>query len=278
MTYYHNNSLSLQKNVKGKGLINSIIQKLPVELHLPGYQYCGPGTKLQKRLSRGDPGINPLDAACKEHDISYSQHKDLENRHKADKILAEKAWSRVKSKDATFGERVNALLVTNAMKAKVKFGMGSVNVKDDGIKKEKGACPSFREAVRNVRKVLKLKKPKDLKEAIKVALSAAKYVVKRKKNIIKTPRVISVPKLGGALPLLIPLFAGLSAIGALSGGAAGIAKAVNDARNAQKQLEETKRHNEAMEAITLGKDGEGLFLKPYRKGLGLYLNPQPKNY
>lgn len=35
-----------KKIVKGKGLVNSIINKLPFELHLPGYQYCGPGTKL----------------------------------------------------------------------------------------------------------------------------------------------------------------------------------------------------------------------------------------
>ena len=48
---------------RGKGLVNSIIDKLPVELHIPGYQYCGPGTKLKERLARGDPGINPLDAA-----------------------------------------------------------------------------------------------------------------------------------------------------------------------------------------------------------------------
>ena len=53
----------------GSGLINNLINKLPFELHIPGYQYCGPGTHIQKRLSRGDSGINPLDSACKEHDI-----------------------------------------------------------------------------------------------------------------------------------------------------------------------------------------------------------------
>lgn len=58
------------KQTSGGGLVDSILTKLPVELHIPGYQYCGPGTKLQKRLTRGDPGINPLDAACKEHDIA----------------------------------------------------------------------------------------------------------------------------------------------------------------------------------------------------------------
>ena len=26
-------------------------------MHIPGYQYCVPGTKLTKRLACGDPGI-----------------------------------------------------------------------------------------------------------------------------------------------------------------------------------------------------------------------------
>ena len=64
------------------------------------------------------------------------------------------------------------------------------------------------------------------------------------------------------------MFAGLSATGALAGGAAGVAKAVNEAREARDQLQKSKRHN-TMEAIALGK---GLYLKPYKTGLGLYLN------
>ncbi|XP_044582972.1 uncharacterized protein LOC123263990 [Cotesia glomerata] len=83
------------RRVKGKGLVNRIINKLPFELHIPSYQYCRPGTKLAKRLARGDPGINQLDAACKKHDIAYSNNREnLEARHEADKVLAEKAWQR----------------------------------------------------------------------------------------------------------------------------------------------------------------------------------------
>lgn len=107
----------------GKGFINSLINKLPVELHIPGYQYCGPGTKLQQRLARGDPVINPLDAACKQHDIAYNKFKDVENRHRADKELQIQAWDRVKSKDAGFVEKAAALAVAGMMKAKRKLGM-----------------------------------------------------------------------------------------------------------------------------------------------------------
>ena len=85
------------------------------------------------------------------------------------------------------------------------------------------------------------------------------------------PRVIPVPpKIGGFLPLLIALFAGLSATGVLAGGAASIAKSVNDAKAAKRQLEESTRYNSAMEATTLGK---GLYLKPHKTSYGIYLKP-----
>lgn len=31
------------KSKHGKGLLNKLIDLVPVELHVPGYQYCGPG-------------------------------------------------------------------------------------------------------------------------------------------------------------------------------------------------------------------------------------------
>ena len=53
--------------------------KTGIEFHWPGYQYMGPGTHLEKRLKRGDPGINRLDRIAKQHDIDYSRarsHQD----------------------------------------------------------------------------------------------------------------------------------------------------------------------------------------------------------
>lgn len=241
------------KSVKGKGLINSGINALPFELHIPGYNFCGPGTKLKERLRRGDRAINPLDEACKQHDISYSTYKDIRNRHKADTILANKAWERVKSSQANLGEKTAAWAVTNVMKSKVKLGLG--------IKKT-----TFRSAVREARNTLMKAKPENISSAIKIALRAAKRIIKKKK--LKTPRIIPIPKQGGVLPFLIPLFAGLSAMGGLAGGAASIAKAVNEAHDAKKRLQETHRHNTAMESVAVG---EGLYIKPYKKGLGLYL-------
>ncbi|NJJ98822.1 hypothetical protein CE176_001205, partial [Candidatus Sulcia muelleri] len=90
------------------------------ELHIPGYQYCGPGTRLQQRLNRNDPGINKLDQACKDHDKAYSKYTDLNHRAIADNQLANKAWQRVTSSDASFGEKAAAYAVTNIMKMKNK--------------------------------------------------------------------------------------------------------------------------------------------------------------
>lgn len=43
-------------------------------------QYMGPGTKVEKRIERGDPGINDLDKMAKQHDLSYlSANKKLQS-------------------------------------------------------------------------------------------------------------------------------------------------------------------------------------------------------
>lgn len=121
---------------KGNGLLNRAINALPIELHIPGYQFCGPGTQLEQRLARGDRGINPLDAACRDHDIAYSRSNHLGERHVADNILATTARKRITARDSTFGEKTAATAVWAAMKAKTKFGMG-MKTKNSSTKKKK---------------------------------------------------------------------------------------------------------------------------------------------
>lgn len=255
---------------RGEGLFNFLLNKLPVELHIPGgYNYCGPGTHLEKRLARGDSGINPLDSACKEHDIAYHQHKDLVNRHRADRVLEERARERVKSKDAALGEKAAAWVVVNAMKTKRKLGMGC-----GGTRKVVLGRGILKDALKEVKK-----SKGTTRDVIKRALAAAKRSIKKiggKRNV-KLPRIIPVPKRGGIIPFLIPLFAGLSAAGAISGGVSGIVNAINKAKNAKRQLEENGRHNRIIEAIALGKQGHALYLKPYKTGSALFLKPYSKN-
>ena len=246
--------------MRGRGLVNSLINKLPFELHLPGYNYCGPGTKLEARLARGDRGVNQLDEYCKEHDIAYSRSKNLSDRHKADNILMNMAKNRRNASDATFGEKLAANLVQKVMKAKIKTGAS--------LKKKK-----FKTVLSHTKKKLREAKPKNQNTAISFAYNAAKRIIKSSGNKVKVPRIIPMPKSGGFLPLL-PIFAGLSAIGSIAGGAASIAKTINSYKAAKKQFDEEQRHNKSMEAIAIG---HGLHLTPYKKGFGLVINKKNFN-
>nr|DAC81271.1 TPA_asm: pX [Bos-associated insect adintovirus 2] len=137
------------------------------------------------------------------------------------------------------------------------------------IKNKNGRKISFNKAMVKIRESLKKSKPSTLEGAISVALKAAKTL---KPKIRATPRVIKIPKTGGFLPL-IPLFAGLSALGAIASGASQVAKAVNSAAEAKKQLQESKRHNQVIETKLIG--GKGAFLRPHRTGLGLFFPKSP---
>ena len=187
-----------------RGLLNKFLNRVPIELHLPGYQYCGPGTKLAKRIARGDSGINPLDAACKEHDIAYSQNREnVEARNTADRVLAEKAWQRVWSKDAGLDEKVAACATTNAMKIKSKLGMG--------LKKKKKLGMGVKKSEIMLSKIVKAASKSTGNNSRKVIRSATGG-----KSNVRVLRIQSVTeKMGGFLPFLIPLCAGFSATGAL---------------------------------------------------------------
>lgn len=130
-------STGKSRNKTGRGFLNSLINSLPFEAHVPGYQFCGPGTEVADRIIAGQQGINPLDNACRSHDIAYLKSKDLNIRHKADKILENRAWERVKAGDSSWGEKAVAYGVVNAMKAKQKMGMGYKTKKRIAKKRKK---------------------------------------------------------------------------------------------------------------------------------------------
>ena len=191
-------------------------------------------------------------------------------------LLASKAWDRVKSNDATIGERMAATAVFGAMKTKrglSKIG-GRINRKNKIKTKSKKKLTSFNQFCNCIRNKMIQNRPKDFSAAVNVAVKAARYIKNGNNKVGKVPRIIPVPKIGGILPL-IPIFAGLSAIGSLIGSTAGIMKAVNSASEGRKQLAESERHNHTMESIILGKNikGDGLYMRPYRTGYGLYMRP-----
>ena len=245
--------------------LNKVIDSLPFELHIPTYRFCGPGTRLAKRINQ--QGKNPLDQACKEHDIAYHHNKDLDSRHKADLVLASKAWDRVKSKDASFGERLAAIGVSGIMHTKRKLGLGSRRKKR--VNKKKKNNLTFREYIKTIGGVLQSSKHNSLDKAAQVAYRTALRHRSKVNKIVK-PRIITIPKKTGGI---LPLLAGLSALGSLIGGASAIASAVKKVKAADDQLSELKRHNQTMEKIAVGK---GLYLKPYKAGAALFLQ-QEKN-
>lgn len=106
---------------KGYGFFNTLINKLPFPIHIPGCNYCGPGTDL----SLGAIPTHEQDRLCMKHDYAYAAYpNDLKARHAADRELIEGSWKRATAKDAKFKERATAWLVTNLMKAKLKLGLG----------------------------------------------------------------------------------------------------------------------------------------------------------
>lgn len=241
-----------------------------------------------------------MDAACKLHDIAYNQYKSGEERTQADKRLSEEAWKRVKSWDAGLGERAAALAVTTAMKAKIgltKLGgrlCGKRKTKS-GKKSKKRAvkrpktvktkkcaagkkCCTFKGLVTHTKTAMKKSRPTGSDAILNSALGAAKRVTMSSKGKISIPRIIPIPKTGGLLPM-VPIFAGLSALGSLAGGSSAILRAIGAAKAAKDELKEGRRHNDKMESIAIGRSqhGEGLYLKPYKTGYGLYLQPYPSS-
>lgn len=214
-----------------------------------------------------------MDELCKAHDIAYAENKDSSKRYEADKDLAKGALKRVFSKDASLGERAASLFVTGAMKVKTGLSKLGLGVPDFCTRKmtKKGKKNtkkiSFTALVKDARRGMKRSKATTIGTAITAAIRVAKQ--KRKGKHVKVPRLIKVPKItGGVLPLL-PILAGLSAIGSLTGSAAGVYKIIRDIKQVNDFVAENKRHNQTIEK----KLGDGLYLKTFKKGLGLYLKP-----
>ncbi|KYM82404.1 hypothetical protein ALC53_07192 [Atta colombica] len=90
-------------DVTSCGFLNHAINALPIELHISEYQFLS-RYAFRKELARGDQDINLLDAACRDHDITYSRSKDLTKRHITDKILAEEARKWITAKNSTLGD------------------------------------------------------------------------------------------------------------------------------------------------------------------------------
>jgi hypothetical protein len=278
-----------QSYQSGKGLLNTFINKLPFELHVPGYRYLGPGTKLDDKLAKNTSGINLLDEAAKQHDIAYSRHKDLESRHRADKELEYKAWDRVTSPDAKLSEKAAAWFTTNAMKLKRKFGAGvkkntythrkrkrtvgrgvqrkQRTKRNRSIKSKGGKGITFNQLVKKAKQAIsdRGKKNSDIQALAARSLSAIKkYKIKNKPH---NKRILALPKIGGAIPL-IPILAALSHVGSLVGGVTAIVNAIKNIKDVKDQY---KAQQGSGIAFTPYRIGHKLLIHPHKRGLGLFV-------
>ena len=117
----------LKQAQRGGGVLNSLINKLPLELHLPGHNFTGPGTKLRKRLDANDQPhqwsqpVNRIDRAAMKHDICYRENKNPRVRRELCdwQMLDEMA----NIPNPTLREILDRKLAGGMIAAKVKLGM-----------------------------------------------------------------------------------------------------------------------------------------------------------
>ena len=112
----------------GGSLLNKAINNLPVEMHLPGHNFTGPGTKLNKRLNpdltpkKWSKPINRVDKAAYHHDLCYLKNNDVATRNAVcDKNMLKELEGIYKP---SIREKMERGLVSTLIGAKARFGMG----------------------------------------------------------------------------------------------------------------------------------------------------------
>ena len=102
------------------------MNKILFEIHLPGHNFTGPGTKLNKRVNPdGTPKewsipINRVDNAAYHHDLCYSKLDDTKTQNEVcDKTMLGKLSGIV---NLTLRERIDKSIVGNSPKLKLILG------------------------------------------------------------------------------------------------------------------------------------------------------------
>ena len=116
------------KAQKGGSLLNKDINNLPFEMHLPGHNFTGHGTKLKKRLNpdltpkKWSKPVNRVDKAAYHHDVCYLKNDDTATRNAVcDKNMLKELEGIY---NPTQRERLDKSIVSKLIGTKVKFGMG----------------------------------------------------------------------------------------------------------------------------------------------------------
>ena len=128
------------KSSKGGSILNKMINNLPVEMHLPGHNFTGPGTKLNKRLNsdltpkKWSKPINRVDKAAYNHDICYLKNNDTATRNAVcDKNMLKELKDIY---NPTIRERMERGLVSSLIGTKARFGWGINKKKASSLAEE----------------------------------------------------------------------------------------------------------------------------------------------
>ena len=118
----------IKRDATGGSFLNTLLNKLPFEIHLPGHNFTGPETKLYKRLNPdGTPiewsiPLNRVDNAAYYHDLCYSKRDDTKTRNEVcDKTMLVELRGIV---NPTLRERIDKSIAGKLTKTKVNFGLG----------------------------------------------------------------------------------------------------------------------------------------------------------
>ena len=100
--------------------------KFAGEMHLPGHNFTGPGTKLSRRLNPdGTPKswskpVDRVDSAAYRHDLAYAAHTDTTNRIVAHRKMLKELDE---MPNPTLKEQMGKAIVKPILSPKVKFGL-----------------------------------------------------------------------------------------------------------------------------------------------------------
>ena len=133
----------IKTEAKGGSILNKMINNLPVEMHLLGHNFTGPGTKLNKRLNADltpkewSKPINRIDKAAYHHDICYLKNNDTATRNNVcDKNMLQEMKDIY---NPTLRERMERGLVSTLIGTKKRFGWGISESKSSAEIKKKSS-------------------------------------------------------------------------------------------------------------------------------------------
>ena len=122
------NKTQFTKAPEGGSLLNKFINNLDHEMHLPGHNFTGPGTNLEKRLNPDltpkswSMPINRVDQASYNHDLCYKKNPDTKTRNAVcDKNMLKELKGIYKP---TIREKMESGLISSLIGTKARFGWG----------------------------------------------------------------------------------------------------------------------------------------------------------